>query len=170
VHLLYARHGSHADPERLKNILLEELAPIIRLHPPWREIHSEIFSEMVRSIIEIDLCLLAATPNMVVELHDPQTLRSWGFPFQHNSREMNGHSCINTFRAEGEENGHPVDFICAPRLRVFGQVQGRMPEGEPLYANSHQVTLHFRRYDLCTYVHPMEVVVDQFPEDPAEGE
>ncbi|VUC37648.1 unnamed protein product [Clonostachys rosea] len=167
--MLYMTYGSHADSERLKEIILNEIAPITRYRDSRSgdgavalEHHLESLDEMIELAVEIDLKIIGSRFHVEVDMNHPITGEAHGFPFDQRSPLMENprHQWAGSRRRR--HHGRPVDLIVRPLMRVYGKEIGhsfvRATEGV-----RSLLLPEVREYHLCEEKVPMLVCVDQFP-------
>lgn len=188
--MMFMCHGPHTYPDRLKRIVWAEIASLsaLRDHPdnnqlvdsdpdssedetPQRASADELgrrLSEVIEKAIRCDFVFVASKWHAVVDIACPVTGHVSGFPFDKSNGLMEPLALgPRQWRRHSKAiKGRPVDMICRPLLRMYGEPQGSLAHTKFLthYNLPTRDELLVRRYHHLDRMLPMTVVVDQFSE------
>lgn len=111
---------SHSDPQRLKNIILRRLGPLIQ-HKEAKTTGGadQLLTKLVNIAVEADLRMLAFPWHVTLELADPETGKINGFTFKESSPYMKNAHPMSTVESESLD-GRVVAFVAAPLIRIYG--------------------------------------------------
>ncbi|VUC23842.1 unnamed protein product [Clonostachys rosea] len=170
--MLYMKHGSHVNTDRLKEVILTEIAPVTRYkEAPAGEASQltaavlESLDEMIKLAVNIDLIIIGCRYHVVVEMHHPVTGQSHGFLYEQQSTQMERFRAARAGSKRKRHHGRPVDLIMRPSVRAYGE-KLRYSFGKNL-GDVELVKPMVRRYNICAKRIPILVCVDQFPPNEA---
>ncbi|CAH0055764.1 unnamed protein product [Clonostachys solani] len=167
VRLLYAFNGDHVDRELVKKTLWDHLRPSFVARGADAGIIEEKLSRIITLAILIDRQMLASRWDYRIEMSDPSSDQNQksGFTFTTDETVMKADGAFQEIGPA--EDGHRVDFVSVPSLRVLGE-PAVSPDGNPY--------MKFLHYRLVKYYHlsrlhiPMQVVTNQLSENAPQRE
>ncbi|KAK4041241.1 hypothetical protein C8A01DRAFT_34762 [Parachaetomium inaequale] len=147
---------TRVSPGAIVKILQDELAPVVCFQGQLTQSHlDERLGRIAKHAAEVDMCMQLDRADWAVILRHPDTGVLFGFLCD-SSKRADGFAMApgegaHPMAAEGAFDGRPVDLIAVPMLRELGDDDG--------------LASNLARYD-----HPMQVVVDRFPDDEAAAD
>ncbi|KEY73548.1 hypothetical protein S7711_03707, partial [Stachybotrys chartarum IBT 7711] len=114
--MLFSHYGGPVDPKQLENLFLKEFE-CMRMYITWPD--NKAMLELLQNAMELDACFRTASATIVIQFHDPTTLKKKGFPYRKERTNPWGpEDDILSLGFKELGVGSMIDFIIEPRLYV----------------------------------------------------